>query len=187
MNNWDFGPQFTLGAVAADNTTEASIQFSHDGVEETAYFRSWHTHAPAEHTIDGYAPRAELHYVHYDDNNNPRAVVGFFVDLATAENPANESAFYKQLESLTLPDVFNNQTIPEVTLDLNLAISEAKDYKNFWTYKGSLTTPPCLEGLRWFVSKDIIYVSSAQLESLLKVSTFGARPTIRIWAHEVNA
>ena len=187
LNNWDFGPQFVLGKVADDNTTEASIEFSHDGEKETAYFRSWHTHAPAEHTVDGHRPKAELHFVHYDDNNKPRAVVGFLIDRADNTTTTKESAFYKQLEGLTLPTIFDNQTIGEIHLDLNLAVKESGDYKNFYTYKGSLTTPPCTEGLRWFVSKDILYLSDTQLANLLGVSTFAARPTNEIWLHEVNA
>lgn len=189
MNNWDFGPQFAI-PTADDNTTAAHIVFEQDGQKETAYFRSWHTHAPAEHSVDGRRPKGELHYVHYDAEGNPRAVVGFLLDLAMDkddyETPSG-SAFYQQFEKMDLPTIFENRTMSDITLNLNLALKESNNYKNFWTYKGSLTTPPCTEGLRWFVSKDVIYLSSAQMAGLLGVSTFSARPTHELWNHQLNA
>ncbi|KAM3417435.1 hypothetical protein BST61_g5681 [Cercospora zeina] len=157
IDNWDFGPQYKIH-VGEDNKTAAYIEFDHDGEPEVAYFRSWHVHTPAEHTIDGYRAKGELHIVHYDDSGTPRSVVGILIDRISKDDesassyasPAlatNGSAFYKQLESEQLPDIFSNDTIPDVQLDLNLVISEAKGYQNFWTYKGSLTTPPCSEGI----------------------------------------
>jgi carbonic anhydrase len=179
INNWDFGPQWAYDKNAS-NGEEPTMEFEENGKVEKVFFKSWHTHAPAEHKIDGYAPRAEIHFVHYDDKDVPRAVVGFFIDrLADAE-----SDFFGSLP--TYPTIFHNVTQENVPLDLNLAIQEAAGYRNYFTYQGSLTTPPCTEGLRWYISKDIIYVSDEQLQEILTASTFSARPVNPIWLHNVN-
>ncbi|PIA92169.1 hypothetical protein CB0940_09432 [Cercospora beticola] len=196
IDNWDFGPQFSV-EVDDDNKTAAYIEFDHDGDPEIAYFRQWHVHTAAEHTIDGYRPKGEIHFVHYDDAGVPRSVIGFFFDRKSKYDDYNfnftgpaidatGSAFYRQLEPLELPDIFSNNTLEGVELDLNLLVKEAKDYKKFWTYKGSLTTPPCSEGIRWFISPEIIWLSDDQTESLLRASTFGDRPVNSVWDHDIN-
>ena len=45
----------------------------------------------------------------------------------------------------------------------DLGLISQLDLTNFYTYKGSLTTPPCTEGLRWVVLKDIQPISARQL------------------------
>ena len=65
-----------------------------------------------------------------------------------------ESNFIK-----TLWEPINGDESPMVDIGL---ISQL-DLTNFYTYKGSLTTPPCTEGLRWVVLKDIQPISAAQL------------------------
>lgn len=184
FNNWDFGPQFILDkGIGNTNTDLPTMQFQENGKTETVYFRSWHTHSPAEHSIDGYRPRAELHYVHYTADGIPRAVVAFLIDRHADAAPCQ---FFSQLE-VPMPDFIANQTVEGVSCDLNLAIEQVGGYKNFFTYQGSLTTPPCIEGLRWFVSTDILYLNDAQMQELLSISTFSARPEFEPWLHNVNA
>ncbi|KAF7186975.1 Carbonic anhydrase [Pseudocercospora fuligena] len=192
FNIWDFGPQFTLDGRLSHHSMQAgsshrrrmevpNIEFEDNGKNESAYFKSWHTHAPAEHTIDGYRPKAELHFVHYDENANPRAVIGFLIDRHADAEP---SPFFEALPKHA--NIFDNQTVSDIEIDLNQAIKEVGGYSNFFTYKGSLTTPPCYEGIRWFVGRDILYVNDAQMQDLLSVSTFSARPVNPIWLHAVN-
>ena len=47
----------------------------------------------------------------------------------------------------------------------------------FTTYSGSLTTPPCSEGVKWFVMKDSITVSADQIAAMQAVMPRNARPT----------
>lgn len=56
----------------------------------------------------------------------------------------------------------------------------------YWTYSGSLTTPPCSEGVRWFVVEEKFVLGDAQLQELLGVSRFSARRVQRIWRHGVG-
>jgi carbonic anhydrase len=38
------------------------------------------------------------------------------------------------------------------------------DMTHYWNYDGSLTTPPCTEGIKWTIIKDVQPISSTQLE-----------------------
>jgi carbonic anhydrase len=71
-------------------------------------------------------------------------------------------------------------------LDMAKLLSEGGNLKNYWTYKGSLTTPACSEGLRWWVSGKIMTVTQAQMNSLLNVSDFSSRGQQKINAHAVG-
>ncbi len=54
-----------------------------------------------------------------------------------------------------------NQTM---TIDLNLASLINIDFKQFWRYTGSLTIPPCTEGIIWSVFKQPIMIDDNQLQ-----------------------
>ena len=48
--------------------------------------------------------------------------------------------------------------------------------ENFFAYRGSLTTPPCSEGVRWFVIVEPDQLSATQLEAFTSVIHDNARP-----------
>ena len=69
-----------------------------------------------------------------------------------------------------------------------LDIIEAGEFENYWTYEGSLTTPPCTEGLRWFVSKEVQTVSKMQMEGLMALNgrKWSARVLMPVKEQKVN-
>jgi carbonic anhydrase len=69
---------------------------------------------------------------------------------------------------------------------MGLALSECGGLSSYWTYKGSLTTPPCSEGLRWWVSGGVMGVSAAQMGELEKVSGFSSRGVQGIQAQSLD-
>ena len=71
-------------------------------------------------------------------------------------------------------------------VNMRQAIDEVGALSEFWTYKGSLTTPPCSEGLRWFIPKQELLVSEHQMVMILAASRFSHRVPQEIWLHEVN-
>lgn len=73
-----------------------------------------------------------------------------------------------------------------MAIDPLQAIREVADFSNFWTYQGSLTSPPCKEGIRWFVARNILFTSVKQMQDLLGASTFSARAEQEVWLHQVN-
>lgn len=72
----------------------------------------------------------------------------------------------------TIPEKDNNVTI-RVPFDASALIPSDKDYYRF---NGSLTTPPCSEGVRWFVIKEPQTISAEQTEKFEKAMGENNRP-----------
>ncbi|KAF2767066.1 carbonic anhydrase [Teratosphaeria nubilosa] len=184
FNNWGYGPAFSLVSTLAnftgDYTTLPSITFAEiGGQNETVYLDSWHIHAPADHSVQGDRSKAEIHYVHVNATGSPRAVVGMRID------PGNvESAFFNQLPDYIPYD--DDSTEVRTVVDVRKALEEVLHFGEFWTYQGSLTSPPCTEGLRWFLARSVLFVGDRQMREILGVSTFSARAEQEVWGHNVN-
>lgn len=176
--NWGFGPAFTISHEEDDLTSNPSLTYDN----KTVYLTGWHIHTPAEHTVAAHRAKAELHLVHADADadGNAAAVVGIRI-----EPGSSNSSFIEQLPT---PMVHWNETDVEEPLDLNIAsaLQEVENVDEYWTYEGSLTTPPCSEGIRWFMARRNLFASLDQMRAILKASRFGARPQQQIWEHNIN-
>ncbi|EWC46438.1 hypothetical protein DRE_04381 [Drechslerella stenobrocha 248] len=155
---------------------------THRQQNETVYLRGWHIHAPADHTVEGHRSRAELHMVHVDAKGKPRAVLAIRIDPGSCNS---RSRFFEDLPELT--HCKDTKTARDVKKFLPKSIlAEVGWFREFWTYKGSLTSPPCSEGIRWFVARNVLYVGDKQMQDILYHSKFSSRETQEIWAHQVN-
>jgi len=126
----------------------------------------FHFHTQSEHLLDGTAFPLEMHLVHRSEDG-ALAVVGIFIE-AGEEN--------EELAKIwaDLPGVDDTETIP--VHDFDLALVLPRNRENF-RYSGSLTTPPCSEGVNWFVMKTPIEMSQAQLGAIAAIfSDTGAFP-----------
>jgi carbonic anhydrase len=123
--------------------------------ERTLESLQFHVHVPAEHAVDGVRAAMELHIVHADADGNPAAVVALRFDPG-AESPLLAQAWSELPASGAQVEVAG-------ALDLASLLPPAPAY---WTYSGSLTTPPCSEGLRWFVLEQLGTASQAQIDML---------------------
>lgn len=155
---------------------------------ETFYLSSWHTHIPGEHIIDGDTTEAEMHFVHIDLQSKIRAVVAFRLDPSITTESAH-SNFFAQLgpfprDPSTSPRRVESFQPGLVWQDVGKGLVEEQG--RYWTYSGSLTTPPCSEGVRWFVVEEKFVLGDGQLQELLDVSRFSARRVQRVWRHGVG-
>jgi carbonic anhydrase len=172
--NWNYGPAFTL-THNGDWTSHPS--FTYDN--ETTYLKGWHIHAPADHSVGGDRSKAEMHFVHVNAEGHEAAVLAFRLD------PGNSnSTFFNQFPSMVGFDEMDVQQQMEV--DLNLALDSVLHFNEFWTYQGSLTSPPCTEGIRWFVARQILFTGVDQMRSILGASTYSARAEQEVWQHRIN-
>lgn len=124
-----------------------------DGVRyDVAQF---HYHAPSEHAVDGKLFAAELHIVHKNADGG-LAVVGILLD----EGAANE-AYQPFIENLPeeKSDAKNTGSIINAA-DLLPAVQTT------FRYSGSLTTPPCTEGVSWLLMTTPVEISFEQIEAL---------------------
>jgi carbonic anhydrase len=172
--NWGYGPAFTLGHNG-DWTSHPSFKYD----DETVYLKGWHIHAPADHSVGGDRSKAELHLVHVDAEGHEAAVMAIRLDPGNFDSP-----FFSQLPEMI---GFNNMgTIEPATLNLEPALQAVQYFNEFWTYQGSLTSPPCHEGIRWFVARQILFMGVGQMQAILGASTYSARAEQEVWQHRIN-
>ncbi|KAJ3206781.1 hypothetical protein HDU67_007951 [Dinochytrium kinnereticum] len=134
----------------------------------TYYLQQFHFHVPSEHHVYGRFFPAELHFVHASDDGR-LSVVGFFL-----KNAFDSDEFFGRI----LPELPTVQTpLKIVNLNFEPIIKSARLSSRFWKYEGSLTVPPCTEGIYWTVAKDPIPVSFSHLQRLGDTLGFTARPT----------
>jgi carbonic anhydrase len=117
-----------------------------------------HFHAPSEHTLDGKAFDAEVHFVHKDDAGKV-AVVALFVKSGK-ENKALKAV----LDEAPADAATDPKLVAGATVDLKAILQPALPH--FVTYEGSLTAPPCTEGVTWFVMLAPIEASATQIARL---------------------
>jgi carbonic anhydrase len=126
----------------------------------------FHFHTPSEEAIAGKRAPLVAHFVHRDANGN-LAVVGVLFDVG-AENAPLKPVFAKMPAK---PDT--DVTLDDVKLDPT-AVLPAK--RGYYEFEGSLTTPPCSEGVRWLVLQKHSTLSKAQLTAFQKLYPDNARP-----------
>ncbi|MGR5231310.1 carbonic anhydrase [Vibrio rotiferianus] len=133
-----------------------------DGKDFT--LKQFHFHTPSENHVDGKEYPLEAHFVHSDEDGN-LAVVAVFFKVGEA-NPA----LAKLLQNI--PDKEQNVAI-KAAFDADALIPMDKEYYRF---NGSLTTPPCSEGVRWLVLKEAQSISPEQVKEFAKVMGANNRP-----------
>lgn len=137
--------------------------------------KQFHFHAPGEHRINGAQSSAEVHLVHETSDGLVRAVLVVRVMTGTTNH-----WFDSILAVRNLP-VGANTTIDINPLQLFPSSLVEKDghlmtHSNYYSYNGSLTTPPCTEGVYWIVLADPIYASTDQIDSLERWEGINNRP-----------
>ena len=130
----------------------------------------FHFHSPSEHHVKGESFPMEVHIVHANEAGD-LAVIGIMFEIGD-RNPLLD-----QLDSFRPPDLPPN-TEP---IDYNAIISSRTEYFN---YSGSLTTPPCSEGVIWIVLKEPITASEDQIGRFF--DTFGFSTNRPIQPHNAR-
>lgn len=113
-----------------------------------------HWHTPSENRIEGESFPMEAHFVHSDPDGK-LAVIGVMYKLGEANKAI--SAIWDTMPRKT--DTMSQDS--QVMLNANDMLPDNKEYYRF---NGSLTTPPCSEGVRWMVMKDSVEASKEQIE-----------------------
>ncbi|QIK39094.1 carbonic anhydrase [Caldichromatium japonicum] len=124
----------------------------------TYELKQFHFHTPSENHINGKAFPMEAHLVHADQEGN-LAVIAVMIEEG-AENSVLAAAF----------SVMPKQ--PETTVQLSHKVSAEgllPANRDYYRFEGSLTTPPCSEGVIWLVMKHSITASAAQIKRFARV------------------
>jgi carbonic anhydrase len=125
----------------------------------------FHFHRPSEERINGRQYEMVAHLVHKDVDGK-LAVVAVLMDQGKAhpiiQQVWNNLPLEKGMEQMALSQ-----------LDLNMLLPDLRQY---YTYMGSLTTPPCSEGVLWLVMKNPAQMSREQVNVFSKLYQMNARP-----------
>jgi carbonic anhydrase len=127
----------------------------------------FHFHVPSEHHIDGAEKPAEMHIVHQrvEGGKIYYAVIGVML-TSGGTYPALEPVF------ANLPET---ACAPPKALRINFKALLPENLSVYYTYAGSLTTPPCTENVTWYVLDTTREIEALDL---FKLRAFGenARP-----------
>jgi carbonic anhydrase len=124
----------------------------------------FHLHSPSEHRIEGELFALEVHFVHRNDRGELAVVAVLF-----REGPRSHGI--AMVESSAPAKAATSKPLDTSIADLKIMPENPTHYR----YSGSLTTPPCTEGVRWFVVKEIGSVSGEQVEEFVKLIGEDAR------------
>ena len=150
-----------------------AIQVNYDAgswieVDGVAYsLKQFHFHSPSEHTWEGRHLPLEMHLVHQSD-------AGALAVLAVMyERGAKNDALAPVWTNLRI-ETGQEYNAPTVLINVGEILPDTGTY---YEYEGSLTTPPCTQGVKWFILASPGQVSEAQIATLRSIIKDNNRPT----------
>jgi carbonic anhydrase len=157
INALDNGHTIQINAATSERLTVA---------DKSYVLVQFHFHAPSEHTVNGEHYPMEMHFVHKADDG-ALAVVGLL--LNEGETNPGIAPLWSQLTAapsaatIRMPTEFTEHIFPDVGT-------------GFYQYDGSLTTPPCSEGVKWYIRKTPTTLSKEQIAAFAEVYDHNNRP-----------
>jgi carbonic anhydrase len=118
----------------------------------------YHFHAPSEHTLDGESFDAEAHLVHENDDGEI-AVVGVSLEVGAPTSELFDAVLTNAPQEAAEKVEAGGDRSP-------IELLPGGQVTRYYSYPGSLTTPGCDEGVRWFVLEDALGVSATAVERL---------------------
>jgi carbonic anhydrase len=141
----------------------------------------FHLHTKSEHTLEGKQSDAEVHFVH-QNLKGELLVIGVMINEGStspnflaqmAQNTKKDKGVNTQV-SISMSGILN---------DLNLDATSTP----YWTWAGSLTTPPCSEGVTWIILKSPLTATASDISAIVAIEGANARPTQPLNGRVVNS
>jgi len=129
--------------------------------------KQFHFHRPSEEHINGKDYDMSLHLVHADEQGNLAVVT------VLLQRGANNE-LVEELWSDLPKEKEHEEQLDNVQINVKALLPSDLGY---YTFPGSLTTPPCSENVTWFVLKQPVTVSAAEIQRFEKLYRHNARPT----------
>ena len=133
-------------------------------------------HAPSEHTIEGQQFDLEMQVLHkyLAPEQSTEVILGAIISILF-KTPEGEDVEDDQGENFFIQSIWDSNRKKERGSDSelinNLLLNDffgSVEMSMYWSYEGSLTTPPCTEGIKWIVIKEIQSISKDQLLKFTK-------------------
>jgi carbonic anhydrase len=135
----------------------------------------FHFHKPSEEKIRGKRLDMVIHLVHQDAKGNLAVV-------AVLLKKGKPNTFIQALWDHLPPAERVEHAPANVKTDAAGILPRRRSY---YTYGGSLTTPPCTEGVTWYILKSPVEISAAQIAVFGKFYPNNARPTQPVNGREI--
>lgn len=142
--------------------------------DRTYHLRQFHFHLPGEHQVEATRYPMELHLVHQDPMGHI-VVVGVFLELGAA------NSWIARIWEW-MPKTADEEITP---LSMNIA-DLLPTNTHHYSYRGSLTTPPCTEGVQWILLKEPVQISGEQRQQFAEIIGEDARPVQPVGERDVQ-
>jgi len=124
-------------------------------------------HHPSETAVRGKLSDMEVHLMHRSADGKMAVVA-----VRLSEDMGNPNAVLATLWPHLPMKAGAGEKLTEMVNPGGLLPAD----RGYWTYMGSLATPPCTEGVRWFVFEQELGISRDQLRSFERLFTVNTRP-----------
>ena len=148
------------------NVAYASGSFLSVGGKKYA-LKQFHFHRPSEEKINGKSFDMTVHLVHADE-------VGKLAVVAVLLQRGEDSPLMRELWKSLPKEQGKEERLDSIETDASRILPSDRGY---YTFSGSLTTPPCSEEVTWFVLKNPTTVSAEEIEQFSRLYRNNARPT----------
>jgi carbonic anhydrase len=168
LNDHDFNsyldPQYPIDTPDFFNTGHAAqvnVSTGYKGqlkIADDAYpLIQYHIHTPSEHVIGSQSFDGEIHFVHIRADGK-MAVLGVLLKLGQKNYT---------IDTILANELGAGQHNPSTGIRIDPMSLLPHNTSDFYTYAGSLTTPPCSEGINWYVLAKPVEISQSQLSELI--------------------
>ena len=144
--------------------------------EKKYALQQFHFHRPSEERINGKRYDMEVHLVHQDEEGNLALV-------AVLLQQGEDNPLVHELWNDLPKEKGKEETLNGVQVNVAQILPADRGY---YTFPGSLTTPPCSENVTWFVLKHPVTVSAAEIQQFSRLYRDDARPTQPLYGREVR-
>lgn len=126
----------------------------------------FHFHSPSEHTLGGKSSAMVAHLVHKNEQG----------ELAVIESRLDPGADHSVIGKIWqhLPAAGQQLDVADATINAKDVLP--RNLARYFSYDGSLTTPPCSENVKWFVLAETTLISEAQVETFRQSFPLSVRP-----------
>jgi carbonic anhydrase len=138
----------------------------------------YHFHHPSETTVGGKLTDMEVHLVHRSADGKLAVVA-----VRMSEDMSKPNAVLATLWEHLPAKAGATTKVSDMVDTAGLLPAD----RGYWTYMGSLTTPPCTEGVRWFVMEQDMTVSRSQLNAFAAIFKMNTRPLQELHGRRIEA
>ena len=124
-------------------------------------------HHPSEEAVQGKLTDMDVHMLH-------KSADGKFAAIAVRMSEDRDSP--NAVLAMLWPHIPKTPMTSEKVPDMVNVGGFLPTDRGYWTYTGSLTAPPCTEGVRWFVFEEAVTVNREQLRSFTALFRMNSRP-----------